>query len=551
MTNAAPHSTEPLPRIHKATIVLLLLVAVAICLILHLRSIGGDFLSDDFSHVGWISQAQQKGALLDWLLKRFYLPLDSGNYAYRPVVFATYALDWHFYGSNVSGWHFSNLVIHVVNGTLMLVFASRLAMRTGLADANFAAAAAATLLLAVPFAGESTFWPVGRFDLLACTFSLSFLIFLLTPSARPATPRTLAALVCLLLALLSKESAMPMLAVGLALLFACNLAGPYAAGINSTALAITAARQSLIQYWPVMLLALMYFAWRYFIFGSPWKVYPDSHFPLDFTQLLVRVEALKYVFAYPYAEHAAVWLAMLALTAVVWLAGMARAARHTSFAALTLSITLFACFVVYLLAPATSFPLASPNGEGIRNLYLPWTMFSLFAGFAIANHRLRVALLCAVLAVAFWGQWRLVTLWQDAAREMSRVTAAVPALAKEIGDAQYALLLLPDHVSAAPFVRNAQGGVVMPPRQTAPYLHKMAAFTPQQFAEWEGHFSHNKIGELKGNGVVFDRSNFVGVYCWATSPGLLQLLDVRPRANEAKAWEDDTIKAATRAGCLL
>ena len=164
---------------------------------------------------------------------------------------------------------------------------------------------------------------------------------------------------------------------------------------------------------------------------------------------------------------------------------------------------------------------------------------------------LRAVLLCASLVVAFWGQWRLVTLWQDSAREMSRVTAAVPVLAKEISDTQYALLLLPDHLSAVPFARNAQGGIVMPPSQKAPYLHKMAAFTPYQFAEWEGHIANNIIGELKGNGTVFDRSSFAGVYCWVKSQGRFQLLDSRPNPNEPKVWEDNTMKSATHLGCML
>ena len=530
---------------------LLLLAALAGTVILHLSNIGGDFLSDDFSHVGWIADAQGKGALLDWVMQRFYLPLDSGNYAYRPVVFATYALDWLCYGINATGWHLTNLAIHLFNGALMLVLARCLAARADLADARFAATAASALFIAIPFAGESTFWPVGRFDLLACTFSLAFLILLLRAPARPGARRILVMLACVLLALLSKESAMPMLAMGFVLLFACSLAEQHRDGVAPAALLLAAARESLTRYWPVILLALVYFAWRYFLFGSPWKVYPDSHFPASSAELLARIESLKFVLAYPYAENAGVWWAVLALAVTVWLVGLRGAARQASFAAVALAVALFGCFIVYLLAPATSFPIASPNGEGIRNLYLPWAMFSLFAGFAVAHHRLRVVLLCAGLTIAFWGQWRLVTLWQDTASEMLRVTVAAPALANDISDAQYALLLLPDHVGAVPFVRNAQGGVVMPPRQTVSYLHKMAAFTPLQFAEWEGHFAGNKIGELKGAGVVFDRASFAGVYCWVRSRGRFQLIDSKLHANDAKAWENDTMNAATRMGCML
>ena len=538
-------------QVNRTAVALLLSAAFAACLIIHLRAIGGDFLSDDFAHTGWIAEAHGKGELLDWLVKRLYLPLDSGNYAYRPVVFASYALDWVCYGANAAGWHITNLAIHLANGALILVLAGRLAARASISDARFAAVAAAALLLAIPFGGESTFWPVGRFDLLACMFSLAFLLLLLDAPRRPEIGRTLALLGCLSLALLSKESAMPMVAVGFSLVFACSLAEQRAAGVRPGALLAATAKESLRRYWPVIALALAYFAWRHFLFGSPWKVYPDSRFPASLAELVSRVGALKHVFTYPYAEPAAAWWVLIALTSAVWLAGLVGAARRASFWASTLTIALFCCFLVYLLAPASSFPIASPNGEGTRNLYIPWAMFSLFAAFAIAHHRVRVALLCAALAIAFWGQWRTVTLWQDTAAEMFKVTAAVPALANDVGDAQYALLLLPDHVGAVPFVRNAQGGVVMPPRQAASYLPKMAAMTPLQFAEWEGHIANNKIGELKGVSVVFDRADFSRVYCWLPSLGRFQRLDAKPRAGDPKAWEAETMKEAVHKGCLL
>ena len=96
----------------------LLLCAASLCLQLHLRALGGDFLSDDFVHAAWIASAQANGELGHWLLRRFYLPLDSGNYAYRPVVFASYALDWVAHGGQAAGWHLTNLLVHLLNAVL-------------------------------------------------------------------------------------------------------------------------------------------------------------------------------------------------------------------------------------------------------------------------------------------------------------------------------------------------------------------------------------------------------------------------------------------------
>jgi hypothetical protein len=361
----------------------------------------------------------------------------------------------------------------------------------------------------------------------------------------------MALLAYLLLALLSKESAMPMLAQGFALVFMFTCLSQRTNSLTPAAMLAAAAKETFARYWLVLVVALAYFAWRYWIFGSPWKVYPDSHFPSSISEFWMRISALRFVFVYPYAEYAAICGALIALAATVWLFGVALAARIASPAAIALVIVLFGCFLMYLLAPATSFAVISTNGDGIRNLYFPWAMFSLFAGFAIAYHRARLALLCAVLLVAFWGQWKMVTLWQDAASLMSRVTSAVPALANTIGESQYALLLLPDHVDAALFVRNAQGGVVMPPRQRTSYLPKMAAMTPLQFAEWEQHLADNTIGGLKVPVVMFDRASLVGVYCWLPSSDRFQLLNARPRVADPKSWEDETMREAAGAGCLL
>jgi protein O-mannosyl-transferase len=150
-------------------------------------------------------------------LNGFYQPIESGNYAYRPVVFASYALDWLWHGANATGWHVSNFIIHIVNAALVMFLAYRLATHIGFADARFASAAASALFLAIPFAGESTFWPVGRFDLIACMFSLGFLLALVSFRGN------FLVLMCLLAALLAKESAMPMVVIGFMLLWSVQL----------------------------------------------------------------------------------------------------------------------------------------------------------------------------------------------------------------------------------------------------------------------------------------------------------------------------------------
>jgi len=534
--------------------VFLLMVVLSVCLAAHLSGLGGSFLSDDFAHAKVIADAQARGELSNWLIERLYLPLGSGNFAYRPVTFASYALDWFLFGTSAWGWHLSNLLIHLLNAALVLILALRMGRQVRTGNDYFVALAVAAIFLAIPFAGETTFWPVGRFDLLACLFSLVFLILLTGMPAQDRfwsmTLRKIAMLTCMMLALLSKESAMPMLVVGFVLVFTLRMVDHYGVDATPGAILSTATKETFARYWPVIVLAFVYLAWRYWIFGSAWKVYPSSQLPGP-AEFLSRISVLKHVFTYPWANLAYLWWVLVVLAGVAWLSGLSGAFKRTGTPALFLTLTLFFCFVGYLIAPATSFPIATINGEGIRNLYFPWTLFSLFAGFALAQHRFRSVILTIVLVISLWGQWRLVALWQSSAAEMSLITEAIPELAITIPNEQYALLLLPDHVSVVPFARNAQGAIMMPPVQPVSFLPVMAPMTTLQFADWEQHLQTNIIAGMKGEGTDFDRNMLSGVYCWQPGQSRFHLLETMPHPNHAKNWEAATMAEAAQAGCLL
>lgn len=343
---------------------------------------------------------------------------------------------------------------------------------------------------------------------------------------------------------------MPMLAVGLALLFALRLANHYQPDITPGALLPAVFKETIALYWPVLLLALFYFAWRFWLFGSAWKVYHSSHFP-GLSEFLWRVSALKHVFVYPWSGLAMLWCVLVAMGGGFWLLGLNGAIKRSGVPALFLTLILFLCFICYLLAPATSFPIASANGEGIRNLYFPWLLFSLFIGFALARHRFRLYVLSIMLVISLWGQWRLVDLWQNASLQMLKVTTAIPELAESIPDQQFALLLLADNVNGVPFARSAQGSIVRPPVQSVSYLSVLAPMIPKRFVTWETYLQTNVIGTLKGTDDEFDRSMFYGVYCWEPAPGRFHKLETMPVPDHPEVWEARTMAEASQAGCLL
>lgn len=520
-----------------------------IALALHLRVVRGDFLSDDFSHIWWISEADRRGELLRWLGQLFYLPLESGNFAYRPIVFASYGLDWLLYGTNPSGWHATNLVIHLLNGAMLFRLARDVAAKAQVGDALFVGTSASALHIAIPFAGESTFWPVGRFDLLACFFSLLFLRAVLLSGTKERRVRWVAG-AFLIFALLSKESAMPMLVVGAMLLYAQQWACMDDSSSHASRM-ILAARKTFDRYWPVLFIATLYLGWRLLLFGSAWKVYPDSQWPQSLQILLQRVSTLAIPIQFVYAPQAIAVTIVIGVAVLVWLFGARAAVHRATLQSRVLTLSLLAATILYFAAPASSFPIAAITGEGMRNLYLPWMLLSVFVAMAVGGHERRVLILLLLLLVSFVGQARMLRVWGGAAHEMALIKAAIPAMARTVPEHQFALALLPDHIEVAPFARNAQGALFLPPQQETSHIARIVTMTPLQFAEWEKHFDDNTIGRIKGPSVVFDRNTFFGVFCWLPARQQFQLLNARPVIGDAPAWERRTLAEGAQRECLL
>ncbi len=515
-------------------------------LVAHLRGIGGAFLSDDYAHLGWVHDASERGTLWSWTLSRFYLPLGSGNYAYRPLAFATYVLDWIAYGANATGWHVTNLILHGVNAALAFVVATRwLAARSP--NATAAGLVAAGVLAAFPFAGEVSFWPVGRFDLLACLFSLLYLSTL-PFGARSVPPwQRRLRLVWLACALLSKESAMPLPAVAT---FLCFAAGS-PAGVSAENGLHGRLRFALREMWSTWLVFGVYLAGRAMLFGSLWKVYPDSTLPASFAEFATRVATVRFIVRGTLGSADILWSVAAAALLALCLASWWRARHDAPPASSFLAIAVLIAALGYAIAPALSFSIAPENGEGARNLYVGWMYFSLALGLLLAWTGWPLPLGIAFMLLMLVGQWRSLEAWHDAAREMSAIVAGVPRMAGAIGHDQYAALYLPDHYGIAPFARNAQGGIVMRPTQRVGYLDRMAGMTSSGFDVWPDYLRGGAVASLKPS-RQFDAADFLGLYCWnASAAAFVPLTPAAPAlAGNVDAWRAAAQRNFDAAGCL-
>jgi tetratricopeptide (TPR) repeat protein len=179
-----------------------LFVAVAAA---HGGAIRGDFHYDD------------KAAIKDNLAVRRWLPAfyltsphatsaESGTAGYRPLTVASFALNYAVGGDDPSGYLFGNLLLHFAAAWLIFVVGRRL-----LQDDRWAGVAA--LVYAVhPVTSEAVNYAVARSSLLAVCGALLACWAFLCRQAGGTRWWTMAGLAAFLAALLSKESAVALLA---------------------------------------------------------------------------------------------------------------------------------------------------------------------------------------------------------------------------------------------------------------------------------------------------------------------------------------------------
>lgn len=125
--------------------------------------------------------------------------LGSGETSYRPVVTASYFIDFSLWRLNPFGYHLTNLLLHIVNAVLVYFFLSLLVK-------NKKVALVASLLFALhPVNGEAVNCISFREDLLAFLFFISAFILFIKSSQK--VHYYFGSLGLFLLALFSKEMA--------------------------------------------------------------------------------------------------------------------------------------------------------------------------------------------------------------------------------------------------------------------------------------------------------------------------------------------------------
>ncbi len=163
-----------------------------------------DFVWDDRALILENEHIQDSRLLAEGLTADYWQSLDEPEAKrsfYRPLVTLSFFVDWFLWSDNPSGFHGTNLLLHLLNVLLVYSCFSVFGPRTP-------AFVAAALFAVHPVHTESVTWISGRTDLIACLLVLTaFRLYLSFAGRERVSARILAVGLLYALAILAKEVA--------------------------------------------------------------------------------------------------------------------------------------------------------------------------------------------------------------------------------------------------------------------------------------------------------------------------------------------------------
>jgi tetratricopeptide (TPR) repeat protein len=175
---------------NKKIIIPVVIVAIVFCVYYQVSSF--DFVSyDDPNYISYTS----KIISLDNITELFF-SIDYANW--HPLTWMSLMLDYNLYGSNAGGYHFTNLIFHIINTLLLYVV---LGMMTG---SVYRRALVTALFALHPLHVESVAWVTERKDVLSTMFWFLTMWAYIGYAKKPGILRYLPVIVFFLLGLMSK-----------------------------------------------------------------------------------------------------------------------------------------------------------------------------------------------------------------------------------------------------------------------------------------------------------------------------------------------------------
>lgn len=201
----------------KCRLILCAAIVAAVAFLAFLPALEYEFVWDDDALILFNNRISNPEAVASHFTKSFWNVSediqDISRPFYRPFIMTSFSLDYSMWHFKAAGYHFSNIIFHIINCLLVLM----LARRTLRSDAFSLVAA---LLFAVhPVHVENVCWISGRTDLLCAIFLLSatFVYSLLLEDELPARLALPIVILLYIGSLLSKETGVIFPAIALAM----------------------------------------------------------------------------------------------------------------------------------------------------------------------------------------------------------------------------------------------------------------------------------------------------------------------------------------------
>ena len=198
-------------KTNVAAIILIALLGLAV----YANCLGNGFVYDDGLVI------ENRAFLSSWSNLRYFFSPRYFDYArettYRPLVTLTYFLDYSLGGPNPFVYHLNSIIFHILSGILFYLFLLYLipALDKRVPSQSLALLAA-LLFICHPIQTEAVGGIAFREDILAALFCFASLLFYLKTkliSGRKKLSFYILSVLCYFFALLSKESALPLILI--------------------------------------------------------------------------------------------------------------------------------------------------------------------------------------------------------------------------------------------------------------------------------------------------------------------------------------------------
>ncbi len=193
----------------KKSFTFAVIILFSLNLVVFLPSVKGDFIWDDRNLILNNTDIQSTSFLKDFLFSPFWLlttnvesrgKFQEQTQFYRPISILSYWTDLKIWGFNPSGFHLTNILLHIINSILFFYIAA------GLGFKRIYALLSSILFSLYPLHFENVAWISGRTDLLSFLFAGAATLFFLQYRRNHRLPGLIFSSFFFFLSLLSKEN---------------------------------------------------------------------------------------------------------------------------------------------------------------------------------------------------------------------------------------------------------------------------------------------------------------------------------------------------------